>query len=173
MNSDSSNRDDQSAAGPDVLTQLNAYLDGEVDAEERTRIEQALADDTRLQSDFQRLQRAWDMLDVLPRADVGTGFTQMTVEMIALDAKKQLAAVQKVAPRRNWIDRVLIAGGVATAAIAGFFLVDTLSARPDDAVLHDLPVLERLDLYGRTEPGENADFIRQLRDKKVLAEAKR
>ncbi|MCE9607338.1 MAG: zf-HC2 domain-containing protein [Planctomycetia bacterium] len=155
---------------PDMQAQLNAYLDGEVDGEERTRIEQALADDTRMQHDFQRLQRAWDLLDVLPRADVGTGFTQMTVEMIALDAKQQLAAVQKVVPRRTWIDRLLIAGGVATAGVAGFFLVDALRTRPDDTMLRDLPVLERLDLYGLTEPGENAEFFRQLRDRRVLAE---
>lgn len=159
--------------GRDVAVELNAYLDGEVDADERTRIEQALADDTRLQSDFQRLQRAWDLLDVLPRADVGTGFTQSTVEMIAHDAEHQLAVVKKVAPRRNGIDRMLLLCGTATAAIAGFLLVDSLRARPDDAMLRDLPVLERLDQYGRTEPGENAEFFRQLRDRKVLADTKR
>lgn len=165
-------RDSEAGAEGDVLTQLNAYLDGELDADERTRIEQALADDTHLQSDFQRLQRAWDLLDVLPRADVGTEFTQQTVEMIAHDAEKQLAVVQKVVPRRNWIDRLLLIGGAATAAAAGYLVVDALRGRPDDATLRDLPVLEKLDLYGRTEPGENAAFFRQLRDRQVLLETK-
>jgi len=174
MNGNPADRnDDESNGDADVLTQLNAYLDGELDADERTKIEQALADDTRLQSDFQRLQRAWDLLDVLPRADVGTGFTQHTVEMIAHDAEKQLATVQKVVPRRKWIDRILIVAGAATAAVAGFFLVDATSPRRDDAVLRDLPVLEKLDLYGRTEPGENAEFFRKLRDRRVPLEVKR
>jgi len=159
------------AQSADVQTQLNAYLDGEVDADERTRIEQALADDVKLQSDFQRLQRAWDLLDVLPRADVGTGFTQMTVEMIAHDAERELAVARKVVPRRNWIDRMLLVGGIAVAAIAGFFVIDALSPRPDDAMLRDLPVLQGLDQYGRTEPGENAEFFRRLHDRNVLVDA--
>lgn len=167
MNLNSINRDDEHDAAPETLTQLNAYLDGELEAEERTKVEQALADDTRLQSDFQRLQRAWDMLDMLPRADVGTDFTQHTVEMIAHDAEKQLASVQNIVPRRRWIDRLLLVGGAATAATAGFLLVDALRTRPDDAALRDLPVIEKLDLYGRTEPGEDAEFFRNLRDRKV------
>lgn len=166
-NRDPAKIDDEATTGSDVLTQLNAYLDGELEADERTKIEQALADDTRLQSDFQRLQRAWDMLDMLPRADVGTDFTQHTVEMIAHDAEKQLAVVQNVVPRRKWIDRMLLIGGAATAAAAGFLLVDALRTRPDDAALRDLPVLEKLDLYGKTEPGEDAEFFRNLRDRKV------
>lgn len=167
MNDRAAKHDDDSNAESDVLTQLNAYLDGELEADERTRIEQALADDTRLQGEFQRLQRAWDLLDVLPRADVGTDFTQHTVEMIAHDAERQLATVQKVVPRRKWIDRVLLVGGAATAAIGGFLLVDTLRSRPDDAALRDLPVLKKLDYYGRTEPGEDAEFFRNLRDRKL------
>lgn len=164
-------RDDETAGGLELQARLNAYLDGEVDADERTRIEQALADDTKLQSDFQRLQRAWDLLDVLPRADVGAGFTQLTVEMIAHDAEHQLAVAQKVAPRRNWIDRFLLAGGIAVAAVAGYFVVDAVSPRPDDAVLQDLPVLQGLDRYGRTEPGENAEFFRRLNESRILADA--
>ena len=157
----------------DVQTQLNAYLDGEVDADERTRIEQALADDVRLQNDFQRLQRAWDLLDVLPRADVGTDFTQLTVEMIAHDAERNIAVARKAVPRRNWIDRILLAGGIAVAAVAGYFVIDAVSPRPDDALLRDLPVLQGLDRYGRTEPGENADFFRKLNDGRTLADAER
>jgi anti-sigma factor RsiW len=171
VNHKAETRDDDSAA-PEVLTQLNAYLDGELEPDERTQIEQALADDTRLQSDFQRLQRAWDMLDMLPRADVGTDFTQHTVEMIAHDAEKQLATVQKVVPRRKWIDRMLVVGGATVAAVAGFLIVDAVRSRPDDAALRDLPVLEKLDVYGRTEPGENAEFFRKLRDRKVPLQVK-
>lgn len=176
MNRDPVNREaatsDDDSAAPEVLTQLNAYLDGELEPDERTQIEQALADDTHLQSDFQRLQRAWDMLDMLPRADVGTDFTQHTVEMIAHDAERQLATVRKVEPRRNWIDRMLLVGGATVAAAAGFLIVDAVRSRPDDAALRDLPVLEKLDVYGRTEPGENAEFFRNLRDRKVPLQTK-
>lgn len=147
---------------------LNAYLDGELPTDERTRVEQELAADRTLQSDFKQLQRAWDLLDVLPRADVDAGFTRSTVEMISLNAADELTAVEQTLPRRRWIDGLLIASGAAVAAVAGYLAIAALQPRPDEALLQDLPVVERIDLYGRAEHGTTADFLRTVRDKKLL-----
>ncbi|MBL9090267.1 MAG: hypothetical protein JNL96_03530 [Planctomycetaceae bacterium] len=145
---------------------LNAYLDGELQAEERSDIERDLAADAELQDEFRRLQRAWDLLDELPRADVNASFTQSTVEMIALDTADEIAATQ-AKPRGALLDRWLIAGGVLAAAIGGFLAVDAWRGRPDDALLRDLRVIENIDLLGRTEPGETGEFFRKLEEHRV------
>ena len=45
---------------------LVAYLDGELDSEMRSDLEQRLMDDASLRSRLQTLQRGWDWLDELP-----------------------------------------------------------------------------------------------------------
>ncbi len=156
----------------DRFDRLNAYLDGELPTDERALVEQDLASDQRLHADFRQLQRAWDLLDALPRSDVGAGFTRSTVEMIALDAADELATLEAIAPRRRWIDPVLMIAAAAVAGAAGFLALDALRPRPDDALLRDLPVVRRIDVYGRAEHGTSVDFLRAVRDRKLLPSTK-
>ena len=158
--------DDIAATRADDFGDLHAYLDGELAPDERGRFEQRLSSDSQLQAELHRQQRAWDLLDALPRSDVGARFTQSTVEMIALDAAAELTTVESQ-PRHRWMDLALLSGGVLAAALGGFLLVDALRPRADDALLKDLPVITHLDDYGRTEPGETGEFFRSLRDAKL------
>jgi hypothetical protein len=158
----------RSPLGQERIERLNAYLDGELSADDRSRLEQELADDPQLQRALQGLQRAWDLLDSLPRSEVGDGFAQSTVEMIAVSAADELTAVDKPPPRRVWLDRMLAAAGVAVAAVAGYIVVDALRPPADEALVRDLPVIERIDLYGRSEQGTSVEFLRAVHDKKLL-----
>lgn len=151
-----------------MLEQLNAYLDGELPADESRRVEERLAADAAWAAELKRLQRAWDLLDRLPKAEVNPDFTQTTVEMIAVEAAEDLDEIEKPRPQRRRLDRLLVAGGIAAAAIAGFLAVETWRPHRDDAVLRELPVLRHYDVYGRTEKGETAEFFRLLRDAKLL-----
>ena len=160
--------DSRSPLEPERIERLNAYLDGELSAEDRNQLERDLADDPRLQSELQGLQRAWDLLDSLPRSEVGDGFAQSTVEMIAVSAADELTAVRTPPPRRVWFDRLLAAAGAAVAAVAGFIVVDAVRSRADEALVRDLPVIERIDTYGRSEQGTTVDFLRTLHDKKLF-----
>ena len=50
--------------------ELTSYLDGELDPQQVRRIEERLARDADYRAELQRMQRAWDLLDRLPRASV-------------------------------------------------------------------------------------------------------
>lgn len=146
------------------LERLTAYLDGEADAAETSLIEERIANDPAWAAELRRLQRAWDLLDRLPKAEPDPDFTQTTVEMIALDAAAELEAVVRLRPVRKWIDRLLTVAAVAAVALSGFVAIDTLKPHRDDALLRELSLLKHFDVYARTEPGESADFARRLRD---------
>ena len=66
--------------------ELVAYLDGEMDAASRERLESQLATDAKLRGRLQALERTWEMLDELDAAPVGEPFTHSTLEMVALAA---------------------------------------------------------------------------------------
>jgi len=155
----------------EMLELLNAYLDGELSSEETRAVESRLTEDAVWAGELHRLERAWDFLDQLPRAEVAADFTQTTVEMIAMNAAEELAAEQSPQPHRRWIDRTLFAMGAVVAAVAGFLLIDQLRPRRDDELLRAAPVLQHLDLYVRTDPGESADFLRRLRAGPPLPDA--
>lgn len=145
------------------LETLTAYLDGELPADEARRVEARLASDPAWAAELQRLERAWNLLDQLPRTEAPSDFMQSTVEMIALSAAADLAAAERPRPRRRWIDGALLTAGALAAAVAGFLVIDRLRPRRDDELLRELPVLRHLDLYARTDPGESAEFLRLLR----------
>ena len=71
----------------EMLERLTAYLDGELDAADASEVERRLSAEPTWAAELQRLQRAWDLLDRLPRAEVGANFTHTTVEMIAVEAE--------------------------------------------------------------------------------------
>ena len=92
--------------------------------------------------------------------------------MIALDAADELATLEAVAPRRRWLDPALMIAAAAVAGAAGFLAIDALRPRPDDALLRDLPVVRRIDVYGRAEHGTSVEFLRAVRDRKLLPSTK-
>jgi hypothetical protein len=158
---------DDSYPPSEMLERLTAYLDGELDAAESRLVEERLAADPQWAAELKRLERAWDLLDRLPKAEVDADFTQSTVEMIALDAAAAIAAVEHPRPARRWLGRATALGGVAAAVLGGFLCFDTLRPHRDDPMLQALPLLKHLDVYIRTEPGETIEFARDLRDAHV------
>lgn len=164
-NSHRSDAPNSDAPSAEVVERLTAYLDGELDAAETRAVEAQLAADPSWARELQRLQRAWDLLDRLPRHDASADFTQSTVEMAALDAAAEIVAVERPRPKRRWADRGLALGGLLAAAVAGYLLVDALRPRRDDELLRSLPLLRHFEVYARIEPGETAEFARLLRDR--------
>src|ERR1700722_15489514 len=82
--------DDRSSSPDSPQTQmteeLTAYLDGELDPENRHRVEARLATDTIYRKELHRLERAWRMLDVLPPATVEDNFSRSTMAMVTTAA---------------------------------------------------------------------------------------
>ena len=59
------NEDQPTTENDAVMQELVAYLDGELDAETSTRVEQRLTEDDDYRTQLQQLQRTWDLLDEL------------------------------------------------------------------------------------------------------------
>jgi hypothetical protein len=147
----------QPADGAEVREQLVAYLDGELTPAEAREIERRLAREPEVQRELQQLQQAWDLLDRLPRAELGADFTRSTVEMIAVAAEEE--AEPPAAPRairRAWLWK---AAGLAAACAAGFAAVRFGWPDANERLLRDLPVLENLEAYRQTP---NVEFLRAV-----------
>jgi anti-sigma factor RsiW len=142
--------------------QLVSYLDGELEADETRRVEEALSGDPRVRQELRQLERSWQLLDELPRTQVDESFTRSTVEMIAVQAEQELAVVQAQLPRRQRRAWLLAAALVLMAAAAGFLTIGTFSHRADEQLLSDLPVVEHLDQY--REVGD-IEFLRTLKSR--------
>ena len=64
---------------PEQRDNLVAYLDGELDEAETQNIEQVMSRSSTVQHDVEMLTRTFEMLDLLPRPQVGEAFTNRTL----------------------------------------------------------------------------------------------
>jgi anti-sigma factor RsiW len=150
-----------------VQEELVAYLDGELDTASRARVEERLAADEAYRLQLARLEQAWDFLDALPRTDADASFTQSTVEMVALAAQDEVEKTKEARRRTNWLGWGAAAAMVALAGILGYRVIDRVASRPNDALVRDLPVIEKVELYRHVD---SVNFLRQLDESGLFAE---
>jgi len=173
MTRDPNNADSQRHApqqGQDVPAddQLVAYLDGELDDETARTIEERLSTDAGSRDHLGRLERTWDALDDLGRAEVDETFTQTTIEMVALAAEEdqqQEELRQPARQRRKWL---IAAVGLLGFGLAGFATVRAVSTNPNEQLLEDLPVLQRLEEYQQID---DIEFLELLHQEKLFEPA--
>jgi anti-sigma factor RsiW len=150
-----------------LRTELSAYLDGELDEPGSQRVEELLSSDPRVRAELQRLQRAWDLLDQLPRADVTDLFTRTTVAMVAKAAAEDLDRERQVAPRRRRRQMIAAFGGMLAACLVGFIAARAFWPDPNRDLIRDLSVLENLDPYRQAG---DMEFLLLLDREGVFAE---
>jgi anti-sigma factor RsiW len=143
----------------DVYEQLVAYLDGELDAEGSREVERRLAADESYRRELQRLQSAWDMLDDLPSSEVSEGFTQTTVEMVALSAAHDIEQTKSQIKQRGRLLWALAGCSLLAAVGLGYAIVANLMAQPNRQLVQDLPVIENVELY---RVADSVDFLHEL-----------
>jgi hypothetical protein len=148
--------------------ELSAYLDGELDAESVRRVEQRLARDARFRDELRRLERAWQMLDRLPRAAVDENFTKTTIEMVALSASQEAEAIARALPRTKRRRRMAGIASMAAALVVGFAVGSRIWSDPNEPLVQDLPVLANLDLYYQAD---DIRFLRLLEQENVFRDA--
>ena len=73
----------------DMIEELSAYLDGELDEASVQRVEKRLADDAGYLAEMQSLQQTWDMLDQIPVTEPNRSFTKTTMEMVVGQARQE------------------------------------------------------------------------------------
>ncbi len=156
---------DQPSTQHELEEELTAYLDGELDAAGVRHVEERLARDAVYRAQLQKLERTWGLLDRLSRASVGEEFTKTTLEMVAVSAAEDAAAVQRSLPRIRQRQRLAGAISMAAALLVGFAIGSQVWPDPNEALLRDLPVLENLDLYYQAD---DIEFLRMLDKKKLF-----
>jgi anti-sigma factor RsiW len=105
---------------------LIAYLDGEVDADTRQKIERCLAQDPQLLQRMREHQQAWDLLDELPREEVSDDFAQTTLQMVTVAAAKDVEENTGKAVARRGLLRVATGASLIVATLAGFWMASGL-----------------------------------------------
>jgi anti-sigma factor RsiW len=148
-----------------IQEELVAYLDGELDAEASAAVERRLSQDMDYRQRLQELERAWNLLDHLPRCQASESFARNTVTMIAVTAAKEVEnAGSKIRGGLVWL--VTTAAALAAGA-GGYSLVTAYVARSNTELLKDLPVIENVDLYRNAD---SADFLRRLDQEGLFSE---
>lgn len=138
---------------------LVAYLDGELDDDQRRELEERLVAEPRLREQMQRLQQSFDMLNELPTPQPQDNFARSTVEMIALTTSQALEIQRR---QRPW--RVIGYGLAATVAALlvvaiSFLFVRNEQEREYAQQLGDLAVVQNLQGHLSNVPPE---FLRAL-----------
>ncbi|MCA9121366.1 MAG: hypothetical protein H6822_07890 [Planctomycetaceae bacterium] len=145
--------------GTNVDEELVAYLDGELDAEAVRCFDARLVTDAALREKLKQHQRTWDMLDDLPRTDVGDNFTQTTVEMVAVSVAEQVSDGERQVAQRAKLGWLIGGSCAVVAALSGYALIASILAAPNQQLVNDLRVIERFDEYRAVN---DIEFLRAL-----------
>ncbi len=152
------------------LTELVAYLDGELDDHESTRLERKLAENPPLRGYAETLDRTWQLLDSLGEATASGEFTQKTLaslESVSLDDEDSVKTAGSM-----W--RRVMAGIPLLQIIlwtsAGFLgcsvgLLMSRAPRTQKADTDDIQILRNLDLlkdYPKIYPIPSAEFLQKI-----------
>jgi anti-sigma factor RsiW len=158
---------------PDARTEeLVAYLDGELDPKAAEAMATRLSLDPRLRSEADALQRAWDILDVLPRPQPSAAFTTRTVSQAiptglsgtqALPAPDSAARTMPAVPVSRpgpgfWLGSAAV---ILLAGVGGYFGHRALAppkAGPDPP-LEDVTLMKNLRLYRNVD---DIDYLKKL-----------
>ena len=144
---------------PDLRANLVAYLDGELDEVATLEVEKTLSESEEIRLEVEALSKTWELLDALPPVQASSQFTERTLQSLQTgsvsDSKRTLVSP---AVRRNLFGG-LLAVGLASCAVLGFYLANRGIPQRSDDLVRDLPVIENLDLY---EEVGNEEFLWDL-----------
>lgn len=149
----------------DVDEVLTAYLDDELSPAEREEVEARLSRDVEFRRQLSQMQRAWDLLDALPREELSFDFTKTTLELVATRAAEEVRE-ESSPEKRSW-GFVFAMIGVLVFAVAGYGIVYTLLDAPNRRLTSDLPILENLDEYRHAE---SIEFLEMLDEADLFEE---
>lgn len=129
----------------EIVEELTAYLDGELDQDAIDRVEKRLGDDPNYLAEMQSLQQTWDVLDQLPMTEPGMSFTKTTMELVVGEATKSESK-----PKASWIWPFRVACLVAIPAalfVATYWLVQGYIVQPDRILVSNLTAIEHQNRY--------------------------
>ncbi len=144
--------------------ELVAYLDDELEADAADRVEQRLSTDPNYRQRLAQLQRAWDMLDSLPKAEVPESFTQSTVEMVVSQLTNDIEKQEGATGRKRFAWWGIGTAALTATVLAGYFAVTAKTAAENRQMVDDLPIIQNVDMFLATT---DIEFLKEL-DKQAL-----
>lgn len=159
--------DDAADADDAQLTELVAYLDGELNEVESGRMERQLVSDPPLRGYADSLDRTWQLLDSLGEATVSGEFTQKTLaslSTVSSDGDQAAGARWSGLFTKMPVTKILIWTLIGFVSCSAGLLVARISqnrnADSDDVLL--LRQFDMLEDYPRIYPIPNATFLRDV-----------
>ena len=155
---------------PEQSEELVAYLDGELNDEAATQVEETLVKDADVRKDVEQMTRAYELLDLLPSARASEHFTEKTLSAITARPKlvnspeaeteylPELGRRVRVSSPR-WVVRIVGLAGLLIVATIGFNRTSQRDAEPIVELLTEFPLIERLDQY---QAAGDVEFLEQL-----------
>lgn len=140
---------------------LAAYLDNELSETERAMVETRLAEDEAFRLRLDELDRTWDMLDTLPKADLDDeNFVRTTVEMITVQASQEIEEFRQKQRQSATVGQIAIALALVALVGAGYFATQWALSRPDRVLVDNLPVVENIDEFEQIEEVEFLELLK-------------
>lgn len=150
------------------VEELTAVLSGEADERTVAVWDERLRTDPAARDEAAELQRAWDVLDILPSPRASEDFTRKTAELVNKELKTGEQAVLASGIREARPVPFAVATGLALAA-ASLFLVGYAIVlfwpHADDRIRGNRALLERLPLYQAAPDLQSLDRITPIREK--------
>ena len=166
---------DDAAPRDEPTEELVAYLDGELDAPAAESVATRLSLDPRLRAEADALQRAWDILDVLPRPQPSAAFATRTVSQVIplpggsgtqflVSSGPAPATMPAIPARRAGVGFWLVSAVLILAAGAGGYAGHRALAPPPkpvaaDPPLEDVPLMKNLRLYRNVD---DVEYLKKL-----------
>ena len=140
---------------------LTAYLDGELDDAATEALEARLGHDAKLRAELETMQKTWGMLDFLPKAEPSPDFTNRTIDRLSLAGQSTQLTRHPSLLRRvaTWTLACSLAAVVGIGSTAAVRHYATKPIDPNESLVHDLRLLERLKAY---EKVDDLDELRAL-----------
>lgn len=156
---------------PDGATEeLVAYLDGELDPRAADAMATRLGLDPKLRAEADALQRAWDILDVLPRPQPSAAFMSRTVsQALPLPTVSTTVPVPTATGSVGGLFWGISAVVVLVAGLGGYAGRALLVPKGQEyeQISHDAALLHNLRLYRTVD---DLEFARQLDDPALFGE---
>ena len=150
---------------------LTAYLDGELDESASNALEDRLGKDGDLRAELDAMRQTWGMLDFLPKAAASPDFTNRTIDRLSMEGRTTVTSSLRRAwpPRRvlTWTLATLVALAVGFGASFAHRHTIAKPIDPDEAIIHDLRLLER---FREMETLDDLEFLKALDDPDLFGE---
>ena len=132
---------------------LTAYLDGELDDAATEALEARLGQDAKLRAELETMQKTWGMLDFLPKVEPSPDFTNRTIDRLSLAGQSTQSAGRPRLFRRvaTWAIACSLAAIVGVGSTAAVRRYATKPIDPNESLVRDLPLLERLKAYEKID----------------------